>query len=170
MGRAPNNPELHELANRLSRLAYTGPTIHKAPGCHRFNGAIRVTRTFRGELLTLGVTHDMGAAGMYSDCLTRLLHDYVSDSEVPIDPGVFNVPPEIAGDNPEIGALAGRVVEYLREKGYLRPYEELFAARRMTKLVLSDFDAKIAEARRELRKIEIDRARAAESLADLYRL
>lgn len=175
MGRTPSNPELHELANRLSRIEYHGPMISKAPRfCHRHNGHIRVTRTIKYELVTLGITDNIAAAAFYSDCLTRLLHEYAFDTGTPISESVLNFTGYtaniLAQENPLILLLAENVVGYLRSNGFLRNITDLINSRRITRLVLSDIDAKISEAQLSFRKLEEERARCAHSLSELYTL
>ena len=172
MSRAPKNPELHELANRLSRLTYLGPAIATAPSCQRHNGHIRVTRVICGRTETLGVTHDMGAAAFYSDCLTTLLLPYTTDSNTQVPEDVFNFRQDdyLLRDNPEIIRLADSVVDYLAHNRYLRDIVSLINSRRMTKIILADFDTQVIEAQRALAKSQAERLKTAEALAELYKL
>jgi hypothetical protein len=169
MSRTPNNPELHELASRLLRIGYTGPEVSRAASCHRYNGHIRVTRTIRNELLTLGITDNISIAALYSDCLTKELWGYTADMSTPIPDDALNFPSrydELAASNPLIPVLANNVVEYLKSNEYLCDYVELVNSRRMHKKIIADFDAQLAA----IRRIEEDRAKARKSLDNLYKL
>lgn len=106
----------------------------------------------------------MDAAAFFSDCLTTHLYHYFADLSSEPPAGTYNDPEqwlrsEKCAANIQIMQLASEVVGYLKASGYLCDYSQLDSSRKMAKLVISDFEAQLADTLRK-RDEELDAVRA----------